>query len=548
MKKNFDFTINYMVDGLNYTIDRLKCDHFEIVLTEKEEVLKAIIYPKCTLQKLDISMTCTHLYTPESKIFVNGYQSWTDSREFTPDEKLQRLSFPAKCFSTLRAYGDENFITYPPRGVFHGYTYGYIRDYNKVYLYGSMTEKCGYTIVKFDTKRNSVVITKDLDGVQITEPYEVFNIGYFEGEYDEVFDRYFSLQNLPGLRLKSATGYTSWYNYYTKVTRKNIDTDLKSFKDRGIQPMFFQIDDGYQTYVGDWLDVKKEFGDMKELTQNIHNQGIRAGLWLAPFACLKASKIYKEHKDWLLKDEKGRYVKGGLNWDPIHGFYVLDILKPEVQAHLKHVFDVILNEWNFDMVKLDFLYAVCQIPRQNKSRGQIMCEAMDFLRDCVGNKLILGCGVPLGPAFGKVDFCRIGCDVNLQWNESFIDKRIHRERVSTINTLNDTIFRRHLNGRAFVNDPDVFFLRDYNIKLNDVQKLLIADINKLFGGVLFISDDISTYNEKTLDNLKDVFKEDEVEILEAEYITKTVISITYTINGIEQELVFDIQSGQVVRG
>ncbi len=548
MKKTFDFNITYTADGMTYTIDRLKCDHFEIVLSEKEEVLKAVIYPKCKLSNLDISMTCTHLYTPESKIFVNGYQSWTDTREFAIDEKLPRLSKMGHLLPILKAYGDENFVKYPPRGVFHGYTYGYVRDYTKVYLYGSMTERNGYTIVKFNTKRNAVIISKDLDGVTISDPYEIFNIGYFEGEYDEVFDRYFSLQNLPGLRLKSATGYTSWYNYYTKVTRENIDNDLKSFRDNDIHPMFFQIDDGYQTNVGDWLSVKKEFGDMKELTDNIHNQGIRAGLWLAPFACLKASNIYKEHKDWLLKDAKGRFVKGGLNWDALNGFFVLDILKPQVQDHLRHVFDVVLNEWNFDMVKLDFLYAVCQVPRENKSRGQIMCEAMDFLRDCVGNKLILGCGVPLGPAFGKVDFCRIGCDVNLKWGESFIDRNTHRERVSTINTLNDTIFRRHLNGRAFVNDPDVFFLRDYNIALNEEQRLLIADINKLFGGVLFISDDISTYSEKSLSNLKDVFKEDEIEILEAEYMTKSVISIRYTINGIEQELVFDIQLGQVVRG
>ncbi|EKC48560.1 hypothetical protein OBE_15116, partial [human gut metagenome] len=39
-----------------------------------------------------------------------------------------------------------------------------------------------------------------------------------------------------------------------------------------------------------------------------------------------------------------------------------------------------------------------------------MCEAMDFLRECVGEKMILGCGVPLMPAFGKVDYCRIGAD------------------------------------------------------------------------------------------------------------------------------------------
>jgi alpha-galactosidase len=43
----------------------------------------------------------------------------------------------------------------------------------------------------------------------------------------------------------------------------------------------------------------------------------------------------------------------------------------------------------------------------------------------------------------------------------------HRERVSTKNSIDDTTFRRQLNGRAFMNDPDVFFLRDENCKLTE---------------------------------------------------------------------------------
>ena len=285
MKKNFEFNIKYSVDGTSYTVDRLKCDHFEIVITEKEEVMKAVIYPKCDLSNIDISMSCTHLYTPESKIFVNGYQSWTESREYSIDEKMPRCGIIGKLIPNMTAYGEERFVKPSPRGAFHGFTYGYIRDYVKTHLYGSMTEENGYTIISFNTKHNAVTISKDLEGVVISKPYEIFNVGYFEGEYDEVFDRYFSLQNLPGLRLKSATGYTSWYNYYKKVTRRDIDNDLLSFAMQGVQPMFFQIDDGYQTHVGDWLSVKPKFGDMKQLTDTIHEQGIKAGLWLAPFAC-----------------------------------------------------------------------------------------------------------------------------------------------------------------------------------------------------------------------------------------------------------------------
>ena len=84
-----------------------------------------------------------------------------------------------------------------------------------------------------------------------------------------------------------------------------------------------------------------------------------------------------------------------------------------------------------------------------------MCEAMDFLRECVGEKMILGCGVPLMPAFGKVDYCRIGADMGLRWKVPFFS---NREFISTYHTLGNSIFRRQLDGRAFYSDPK------YNVK------------------------------------------------------------------------------------
>jgi alpha-galactosidase len=153
----------------------------------------------------------------------------------------------------------------------------------------------------------------------------------------------------------------------------------------------------------------------------------------------------------------------------------------------------VLNQWGYDMVKLDFLYAVCMIPRNNKSRGQLMWEAMSFVRDCVGEKYILGCGVPLASCFGLVDFCRIGCDVGLDWDDRWYMRLFHRERISTRHAIGSAIGRRHLNSRAFVNDPDVFMLRDTNTALTKNQKETLALTNLLFGGLLFTSDDVSKY-------------------------------------------------------
>jgi len=100
------------------------------------------------------------------------------------------------------------------------------------------------------------------------------------------------------------------------------------------------------------------------------------------------------------------------------------------------------------------------------------------------------------PAFGLVDYCRVSCDVGLDWDGGFPIPRTLRERVSTRQAIGNNIFRRQLNGRAYLSDPDVFFLREDNIKLTAEQKRVLATVNSLFGGVLLCSDDMSAYTSE----------------------------------------------------
>ena len=139
----------------------------------------------------------------------------------------------------------------------------------------------------------------------------------------------------------------------------------------------------------------------------------------------------------------------------------------------------------------------------------------------------------LMPAFGQVEYCRVSCDVCLTWDDTPFMRLCHRERVSTKNAILNTLFRRELNGRAHVNDPDVFFLRDGNIELRDDQKLLLARINALFGGVLLISDDPGSYTE----NQRALYKE-LVHLSTAENVSFDADNFTvrFTLDGEERTL------------
>lgn len=547
------FRLKYSLAGAVYETVGYSGPHFSVITVNDESGVKLTLIPSRPITLISASLEFWHEYEKNEKFFVNGYQSWTTSGEMSAED-IYRGTTPLAGVTKYTkdmaiTSGDYAFTRYEPRpGFFHSFTYTYLRRGDEFELFGSLSERNGYTVFYSDMEKHIFSVEKDVEGLTISEPYEMFDIVRFVGGYDEVFDKYFAAMSLPAKkRVDRLTGYTSWYNYFQKIDENIILRDLKGLSRARESVNIFQIDDGYEPFVGDWLDYNgRDFPNgMKTIADAVHREGYLAGIWLAPFNVQRGkSRILKEHPDWLIRNPDGKPQLGCVAWG---GAYTLDIYNSEVREHLKKVFDTVLNDWGYDMVKLDFLYSQCRTPRNNKTRGTIMCEAMDFLRECVGDKLILGCGVPLGPAFGVVDACRISCDVDLSYGGKFYNSMsINNELPSAQNAINNSMFRRHLNGRAFLNDPDVFFLRDHNLTFTWEQKLLLAKINNLFGRVLFVSDDAGEYSEAELEVLKETFRESDAKILDVKCVGARAdgnYEIKFIENGEEKLLYFNLFTG-----
>lgn len=547
------FRLKYSLAGAVYETVGYSGPHFSVITVNDESGVKLTLIPSRPITLISASLEFWHEYEKNEKFFVNGYQSWTTSGEMS-SEDIYRGTTPLAGVTKYTkdmaiTSGDYAFTRYEPRpGFFHSFTYTYLRRGDEFEFFGSLSERNGYTVFYSDMEKHIFSVEKDVEGLTISEPYEMFDIVRFVGGYDEVFDKYFAAMNLPAKkRIDRLTGYTSWYNYFQKIDENIILRDLKGLSRARESVNIFQIDDGYEPFVGDWLDYNgRDFPNgMKTIADAVHREGYLAGIWLAPFNVQRGkSRILKEHPDWLIRNPDGKPQLGCVAWG---GAYTLDIYNSEVREHLKNVFDTVLNDWGYDMVKLDFLYSQCRTPRDNKTRGTIMCEAMDFLRECVGDKIILGCGVPLGPAFGVVDACRISCDVDLSYGGKFYNSMsINNELPSAQNAINNSMFRRHLNGRAFLNDPDVFFLRDHNLTFTWEQKLLLAKINNLFGRVLFVSDDAGEYSEAELEVLKETFRESDAKILDVKCVGARAdgnYEIKFIENGEEKLLYFNLFTG-----
>ena len=475
-------------------------------------------------------------YKADDLIFVNGYQSWTDTKEFTVKENLKNIYKVPRFLVNMFAfdkYGDAPFKKYR-KGVLHGFDYSYVRGANPLFI-GSYNSKNAYLIVNHEIKKKQIVLEADCHiTLNQGDEFTIFDYAMVYGDLDKTIDAFFPKR----MEDKNIFGYTSWYNHYQNITEDIILDNLKN-----IDPRFdlFQIDDGYEQFVGDWLKVdKNKFPNgLDGICKQILAKNVTAGIWLAPFVAEEKSDLFKEHPAWFYKDKEGNPVKCGSNWS---GFYVLDIYNEEAKAYIVECLNH-YKEMGFKFFKLDFLYSVGMIEREDKTRAQITEDAYQLIVDTLTDCKVLGCGAILSNSAGKFTYLRIGPDVSLIFDDVWFMKFFHRERISTKVTLQNTIYRSIFGRSLFLNDPDVFLLRDNNISLTKEQKEALATINALFGNVLMTSDNPGDYDEERKSILTNILHINQNASNKKYSRNGDLINISYTLDGKEISKVYDTKRG-----
>lgn len=432
---------------------------------------------------------------PDEFIFMNGFQSWSYSPELLPkDSQMGAGSLPgplARHYGLIQS-GDYYFApSLGKKGESQGYSYCYFRLGNQYRLIASLDEEPGYTRFTYQAAINKLTVSRDCEGLNVSGRFKAFDLFFAVGDEKTVFDGWFKALGLKSRKAPALSGYTSWYRHGEKISQEALLSDLEGAAKLLEPGDLFLIDDGWAKAPGDWMmaDSEKFPAGMKAMAEAIHEKGLKAGLWLAPFVAGKGSGLYQEHPGWFYFHERKPWY-GGSKWG---GFYALDLDHPQVQTYLENSLELVLEDWGFDLVKLDYLFMAAPFGSGEESRGGRMIRALKFLRKCCGDKLILGCGVPLMPAFGLVDYCRIGGDASPEWKGSLAMQLAGRERRSSAQAVENAIFRRQLNGRAFGSDPDVFYLRDEDVKLKDQEKKCLALGCALFGQLRLCSDDMGAY-------------------------------------------------------
>ena len=333
---------------------------------------------------------------------------------------------------------------------------------------------------------------------------EDFILAYGEGQ-GELYDL-LALEinkNHPARRTKKIpVGWCSWYCYRLEITDEIMLDNLDIFSEKVPELEYIQLDDGYQPFMGDWLDPNPAYGDVKKTIQSIRDKGFEPAIWVAPFIAQKESRVFSEHPDWFVKNKEGEPLNsktvsfGGWRQGP---WYSLDGTHPEVQQHFENVIRIMREEWGVNYFKLDANYwgAIQEGThfRENASRIEAYREGMEaVLRGSDENTVILGCNAPIWPSFGLVTAQRTSGDIRRTW-KSF--KSLAKQNLS----------RCWQNGRLWDSDPDCIVLTTgspWNTKGNVTEDEWIFHATSIHavGGLILSGDKAELLDSNDLRILK----------------------------------------------
>ena len=485
-----------------------------------------------------------------TRCFVNGYQSWSETRSFSSNEKELVSILPSMV--TLQ----DNYRNLPPArtGEFTSDMYAVIGDIkNSIYFMAAQGRPFRqFLYVRLNTgiredRSGNIQVELDFGGMVIypgkkVQCDEIYLLA--DNDSNIIQDRYFKLVSsrktadlpLPG-------GWCSWYYYFTKVSENDIYENLDAVRQHGIEWKYFVLDDGYQDAVGDWLSVNEKFpGGLAKVASHVNDFGMVPGIWLAPFIARRNSNLYHEHKDWFLSDEDGKPVKAG--WNPNWGiggnFYALDTTNPEFQDYLQEVIRTMVYEWGFKYLKLDFVYAASLYGsafNREISSAERLSLGYQLIRKAAGKDVvILGCGSPLSPAIDHVDAMRIGPDVAPYW---FATYRYHLTRdphaLCTYFAIRSILNRCQMHRRLWINDPDCILLRDTDTKLTSHERMSLVNAVIVTGGMYLLSDRLSMLKDETWSSIVKIEKlvrdADRGTCWALDYMDKEIPELVYNTRG-----------------
>lgn len=434
-----------------------------------------------------------------------------------PDDKLyaegfQMLSQTGGTFKNIENIGrcpdDEPPYSHKNRNPEYKEAYNFI-----IFKHDGLWHLLGFTSCEHYTGLFKIFRDGSLQIDLLTEGKEFKCGDVIESEYftilegtnkAQVLKEFASLINTHHTPLKfdhTPTGWCSWYCYYANLTEHAVYTNLDEMKEHD-NLEYVQLDDGYQTHMGDWLNFTDKFpSGFERVVSDILKAGKKPALWLAPFIASENSELFKQHPDWFATALDGNLVSadkityGGwrdLNW------YPLDFSKAEAVAYIQNVFSYFHDKLNIKYFKLDACYwgAINGYKfASGNSRIDNYREGLKAILSVVGkDSFVLGCNAPIWPSLGLVHAMRVSDD-------------IQRTRFWIEHDAKETFSRQWMNRELWINDPDCLCLRNFENQIATEEDfnfhlcaILVSD------GVLMLGDSLKELEPKDFNRIDKIIE------------------------------------------
>jgi alpha-galactosidase len=188
-----------------------------------------------------------------------------------------------------------------------------------------------------------------------------------------------------------------------------------------------------------------------------------------------SSEVYRDHPDWILRNEKGCPIPIGITWSG--RTYALDSAHPAVLEWLEKLICKVRG-WGYGYLKLDFLYAGAFPGKHHNHtpREQAYRQALEVIRSAAGEAYILACGAPIIPSLGLCDGMRVGPDVAPYWINTPMSIWLNNpNHPSAQNAIRTSLHRLWLQPLVHT-DPDVVYFRSRHNALTPEQNACLHDL------------------------------------------------------------------------
>lgn len=456
-------------DSIIYTT-QLNNNDFVLNIHSKENLLQANIHTNKDLYNFNIDFYIK-IDASFTNFITNAYQTWS------PSIVAYENSNKSKLFSQL----SKKFT----RGCGLEYLGEYEQDYdqnasfglcqfrkdcsNDCLIFASLNEEYTFTKYTYDFERHILKINRNFKGYSVNKHMELAKVTRICDTYQNAINKLKSSLNCQDIAQEKLLVYNTFNEFGNAISQQVINNKIYT-----IENCFnlFLIGDGYSTTGYDLFDIdcKRFKNGFKSIVDNIHQKGMKAGIWIAPFAISPLAKSFAKNQNLTIKLNDKPQITCPF-WEGVHS---LDITLEDSKKYLKEMFELI-DSWGFDVIYCDCIYMAGCIPTDGKTQAMLINDGIELIKKFANGKTLIFGGVPFLSGINNCDYISLSSDCKNIWHNplNFLSPQMD---LSTKNNL------KHLPNKKYL---DLIYPCIYTIPNNSkIKPPLINTILNSFDNIV----------------------------------------------------------------